>query len=634
MLQFFRKGLSSPIALGVLGLVVIAFIITGVGDPFSGGATRVGTIAEVGSRSIIEADLQRSLDNVLVSARQQKPDVTMADLAKDGAVGIISEQLIGKIALEEYAAKLGLVASEPAIGAVIAGIPAFQVAGKFDQATYNRVIGEQRLSDAQLRADIGGDIVRKQLLTPLTASLGVSPGQAAPFAQQIVDVHRGAVAIVPPVQVTPASDAETTTFYNSNRQRFAVPERRAFRFAILERSAIAESVKVTDAAIAQAFAKDPAAYGAASTRRLLQVVVAEEAKAREIAAAAAIDGFAKAAQRLAGFGSADIAIGEKSQSEFARETSPAVAKAAFELSLGGISAPIKSDFGWHVLSLEALGAPARTLAQATPMIREALTRRAVDDALSATVARIEDAVEAGKSFADIATAERLSIFSQPPVTREGASIDQAPLQGLPATLAVRAFTQAPEDGVVVQQLDSEKLALIETTSIVAATTRPLAEIKPLVTALATQNKAVQAARAKADAVVAAVKKGTPFAKAVADAGLAPPQPLAGRRLDAMQQGQQVPPIVQAFLGTPANTTRVLGGAEGWALIHVDSIEPGDLAAAPGIVDAMRREIAGQLTNEFAEAFAAAAQREIKTKRNTAAIDALRRRLGGQSAASQ
>lgn len=630
MLQFFRKGLSSPIALGVLGLVVIAFIITGVGDPFGGGTTRVGTVAEVGDRALAEADLQRSLDGVLQTARQQKPDATMADLANDGAVEIIASQLIGKVALEEYAKKLGLSASEPAIGAVIAGIPAFQVGGKFDQATYNRVIAEQRLSDKQLREDIGGDIVRKQLLTPLTASLSVSAGQATPLAQQLVDVHRGQVALVPPTQVAAATDAEATAFYTANRSRFAVPERRGFRYAVLQRANIAESVTVTDAQITQAFAKDPAKYGAAPTRRLLQVVVPAEATAKQIAAAAATEGFAKAAQRLAGFGAADIAIGEKSQAQLARETSPAVATAAFALAPGAVSAPIKSDFGWHVLALEALGNPAKTLAEATPAIRDDLTKRAVDDALSATVARIEDAAESGKSFADIAKAEQLSVFSQPPVTREGAAIDAPALTGIPATLAARSFTQSPEDGVIVQQIDAENLALLETTNIVAATTRPLAEIKPLVIALATQDKAVKAARAKADSVVAAVKKGTPFTKAVADAGLQPPQPLAGRRIDAMQQGQQVPPIIQAFLATPAGATRVLGGAEGWALIHVEAIEPGNLAALPGIVDAMRREIAGALPNEFAEAFAAAAQREIKTSRNTAAIAALRRRLAGQA----
>jgi peptidyl-prolyl cis-trans isomerase D len=369
MLQFFRKAMSSPIALGVLALVIIAFIITGVGDPFAGSAGKQGTVAVVGNRTLVEADLSRSLDRVLQNARRTDPTTTLATIAKDGAIPLVADQLIGQASMEEYARSIGLAASDRAVGAVIAAIPAFQIGGTFDQATYDRLLSEQRLSDKQLREEISGDILRKQLLTPLTASLGVPTGIATPLAQQLVDIHRGRVTLVPPAAETPATEAEITKFYEANKERFRIPERRGFRWAEIDQKAIANSIKITDAQVAEAFAKDPARYGAAPTRRLLQVIVPEEAKAREIAAAAAAEGFAKAAERLAGFGAADIAIGDKTEADLARETSPAVARAAFALAApGAVSAPVKSDFGWHVLAYEATGNPAKTLAQARPII--------------------------------------------------------------------------------------------------------------------------------------------------------------------------------------------------------------------------------------------------------------------------
>lgn len=626
MLQFFRKAMSSPWALGVLGLVLVAFIVTGVGDPFAGSAGKQGTVAVVGEKTLVEADLQRTLDRVLNNARENNPKLTMADIARDGALPIIASQLIGQTAIEELGRKLGLDASDRAVGGVIGTIPAFQLGGKFDQATYDRLLAEQRLSDRQLRDEIAADLVRKQLLTPLSASLGVPAGMATPFAQQLVDIHRGRVALVPPAAETPASEAEIKAFYDENKERFRLPERRGFRWAEIDREALKANIKVSDAQIAEAFRKDPARYGAAPTRRLLQVVVPDEAKARELAAAAQKEGFARAAQRLAGFGAADIALGEKTQADFARETSADVARAAFALaSPGAVSAPVKSDFGWHVLSLEALGAPARTLAQARPAIIAELSARAATDVLSELVARIEDAAEQGKSFADIAKAEGLTINTQTPVADNGGQLDAPPVTGRPLTLAPRAFAQVPDDGLTVQSLEDGGVIVLETTDIITPSIRPLAEIRDLVAALTARDKAVKAARKTADAILAAVEKGEDFSKAVTAAGLPAPQPLSGRRVDAMQM-QAVPPIIQAFLATPAGKTRVLPGLEGWALIRVDDVVPGDLAQVPGIVDAVRREMAAQLPEEFASALAAAATRELKVERNDKTVDALARRL--------
>ena len=627
MLQFFRKAMSSPLALGVLGLVLVAFIITGIGDPFAGSAGKQGTVAIIGEQTLVEADLQRALDRVVRAARERDPKTSLADIAKDGAVPLVAEQLIGQTAMEEYARSLGLGASDRAIGAVIAGIPAFQLGGKFDQATYDRLLAEQRLSDRQLRDEIGGDILRKQLLTPLSAALGVPNGMALPLAQQLVDIHRGRVALVPPAAETPATESEITKFYTDNKARFSLPERRAFRWAEIDRTALTAGIKVSDAQIADAYRKDAARYGAVPTRRLLQVVVPDEDKARALAAAAKTEGFARAAQRLAGFGAADIALGEKTQADFGKETSPAVASAAFALPApGAISAPVKSAFGWHVLSLEALGAPAKTLDQARPAILADLSARAATDALSALVARIEDAAEEGKSFTDIAAAEGLTIRSQGAVAENGGQLDGPPVSGRALVLAPRAFQQLPDDGLSVQTLEDGGVIALETSEVIPPSIRPLADIKPLVAALAARDKAVKAARKTADSIVAAVAKGQDFSKAVAAAGLPAPQPLSGRRVDAMQM-QAVPPVIQAFLATPPGKTRVLSGLEGWALIHVDEVVPGDLAQVPGIVDAMRREVAAQLPEEFATALAAATARELKVERNTKTIDALARRLG-------
>jgi peptidyl-prolyl cis-trans isomerase D len=626
MITFIRRWLTSWPVLLLLGLVLVAFAITGIGDPFAGGGP-VGSIAKVGDKVVGENDLLKAFDRLVRNARQSNPGVSQTDFAKQGAVTVAADQLIGQTAVETLATSAGIAASERAIGAVIAGIPAFQTGGKFDEATYRRVIADQKLTEAELHQGIAGDLVRKQLLTPVTAALGVPADMARPYAQMLVDIHRGGVALVPVTASVPPTEAEIAKFYADNKARFTVPERRAYRYATIDSAGIIASAAVSEAQIAAAFAKDPAKYGAAATRRLEQVVVPDEAKARVLVAAAATEGFGKAAQRIAGFGAADIDLGEQTREAFGKATSPAVADAAFAASVGSVTAPIKTAYGWHVVRVAALGAAGKSLAQARATVEADLKKTAGTAALGDLVAAIEDGVEAGKSFADIAKEQRLAILAQTPVTKEGSAPGAPPLSGDAAAIAAKAFRHEPGDGAAVEDLGGGKLIVIETMAVTPAAPQPLAEIRAVVVAGAAQAKAMAAARGKADAVAAAVRKGQAFDAALAAQGLPPSQPLAGRRIDIAQQ-QQVPPMLQAFLETPKGSVQVLAGGLGWVLIHTSAIEPGQIEAVPGLLEAGRRDIAAQVPEEFAAAFALAAERALGTTRNSKAITAIARRLSG------
>jgi peptidyl-prolyl cis-trans isomerase D len=636
MIAFIRRWLTSPPSLILLALVLVAFAVTGIGDPFGSGAPQ-GSAAKVGDRTITEADLLKSFDQLIRGARERDPAISQTEIARQGGVAAAADQLIGQTAMEVLAAKAGIFASNAAIGAQIAAVPAFQVGGKFDEATYRRIIEQQRLSDRELHEGIGGDLARKQLLTPITAALGVPAGLALPYAQLLVDLHRGSVALVPSVPTAPPTEAEIRKFYAANAARLTLPERRAFRYAAIDSDAIAAGITIPATDIAAAFVKDPAKYGAAPTRKLQQVVVADETKARAIAAGAASEGFAAAAKRLAGFDAADIALGEQNQSAFGKATSPEVAAAAFAAPIGGITQPIKSAFGWHVVRAEAAGASGKTLAQASDAIAAELRATAARAKISDIVARIEDGAEAGKSFADLAAETGLTIESRPAVTKDGSAGPQTPGSAAPdpalAALAAKAFRHEPGDGAAVEDLGNGRLIAIETMQVLPAAPQPLADVRGFVTAAAASEKALAAARSKADAIVAAVRKGGDFAAAAAAQGLQPAQTLVGRRIDVAQQ-QNVPPVIQAFLNTPPGTVQVLPSPQGWVLIHSAAVEKGDVGSVPGLIDAGRRELASQLPDEFVAAFAAATERAVGTTRNDAVIAAVTRRLSGLDDAGQ
>lgn len=626
MLAFFRRSLTSWPVLALFGLILVAFAITGVNDPL-GGSAPAGSVAKVGERTISEPDLLQAIDRTVRDLRQRDPNLTQAEAARQGVVELMATQLIGQTAMEEMGAGAGLGASDTAVDVVITGIPAFQSGGKFDQTAYDRALQQQGLTDKKLRQSIARDLVREQLIKPITGALAVPDGVAELYARLLVDRHEGAVATIPAPPAGTPTAAEAQAWYKANSARFTIPERRGFRYAFIDAAKIAASVTVPEKAIADAFAKDPAKYGAAATRVLEQVVVPDEAKAKAIVAAASSDGFAAAAQKLAGFGASDIALGNQTEAGFARATSAEVAKAAFALPVGKISAPIKSQLGWHVVRVAALGSAGKTLAQARPAVEAELKQRAVDDAVADVVARIEDGVEAGKSFADIAKEASLSIQSQAPVTDKGLAQGQPPLSGEIATVAARAFKREPADGPVVEDLGGGRLVVIETATVLPAAPPPIAEVMPLAMAGAAQDKAMKAAKGKADAVLAATKKGVNFAKALADAGLAPPRPLNGRRIDIINQ-PNVPEAARAFLNGAAGSAQLLAGQGGWIIVHVDRIVPGDPKTQAGLIEASRREVGSALPGEMAEGLAKASMAAVGVDKNDSTLKTLRTRLSG------
>lgn len=629
MISFFRRYLTSWPVLVLFGLILVAFAITGVNDPL-GGSAPGSAVARVGKRTVTEPELLDALDRQVRELRQRDPAVTQAMAAREGLVELIANQLVGQAAMEEMASAAGLGASDEAADQVIVGIPAFQSGGKFDAGTYERLLAQQGLTDRRFRQSLKGDLLREQLIKPITAALAVPDGVAELYARLLVDRHEGGVSLVPAAPVGQASQAEAEAWFKANAARFTIPERRGFRYALIDGAAIAAGVNVTDKQIADAFAADPAKYGASPTRVLEQVVLPDEARARALAAAAAKQGFAAAAQAIAGFGAADIALGSQTQAAFAKATSAEVAKAAFALPAGGISAPIKSSLGWHVVRIASLGSAGKTLAQARAAVEADVKQKLGRDALADVVNGIEDGVEAGKSFADIARELKLTINTQAPVTDKGIAAGQPPLSGDLATIAARAFRHEGADGPVVEDLGGGRLVVMETGTVLPAAPPPLKEVMPLAMAGATQDKAMKAARARADAVAAAIKKGTVFPKALADAGLPSPRPLVARRID-LANAQDVPEAARAFLNGAPGSTQVIGVPGGWAIVHVDRIVPGDPRSVPTLIEQTRRELGAALPAEMAEGLAKASMAAVKTDRNDAAIRALRQRLTGEGA---
>ncbi|PTQ09882.1 hypothetical protein CLG96_12005 [Sphingomonas oleivorans] len=640
MISFFRRALSSWLVLGLLGLIMVAFIITGVNTPgaLSGNTPTGEEIARIGREPIHSAEISSRAQLEVQQARQQQPDLTMARYIASGAYERIVDQSIMGRALEIWARKQGIGASDRVVDGEIASIPAFSgPTGQFDPQVMNAILAQQRTTEAQLRKDVASDIVRRQVLIPVASAVRAPNGLVTPYASLLLETRNGEVGLVPAQLMAggPApAPAEISAWYNRNIQRYTLPERRVIRYALFGRDKVAGTTPPSEVEIAAAYKQDAALYAASETRSLSQVILPDEAAAKAFAAKVkAGTPFATAAQ-AAGFGPSDIALGSPTRQELSRTASPEVAAAAYAAPSGGTTNPVKTELGWHIIHVDAIKAsPARPLSAVRGEIAARLAKKKADDALSALVTRIEDAIGNGATFDEVVQQQKLTIVTTPPVLANGIAPDmpawQPPAELQP--LLRTAFEGNPDDDPTVETVGADqRYALLDLSQVLPAAPIPLAKARDAVARDLLAKRAFDRARAVAQAIVAKANAGMPLAKAIkeADPKLPAPQPAGGRQIDIARSGQQVPPpLARMFSMTPGKTELIpVPGDQGFYIVRLAGVVQGDASKMPQLIEMTRREFSQSVAEEYVGQFANAARAKLGVKRNEAAIAKLRSQL--------
>jgi peptidyl-prolyl cis-trans isomerase D len=637
MLAFFRRALGSWIVVALLGIIMIAFIVTGVSSPTGmSGLTGpdANSVATVDGKAIPTADVQRRAQNQLAQARQQQPDLDMGGfLAAIGGVGPLVDQYLNGRTLEAWAVRHGIVASDRLIDGEIASIPAFAgPTGRFDEATMRGLLAQQRITEASLREGLRGDLLRRQLLIPISAGLRPSPTMVEPYAGVLVANRQGLVGLVPakPEAVKPPTDAEIAAWYKSHIAAYSLPERRVLRYAPLA----AQVAAPTDAEIAAQYKADAAKYAASEMRSLSQVILPTEAAAKAFAAKVAGGAdFVKAAAE-AGFAAKDIALGEQKRDLFETITSKPIADAAFTAAQGAVTPPLKSVLGWHVVHVDAIKrTPARTLEQARPEIAADLAKKKQTDALSALAAKVEDAIGDGATFDEVVKANKLTVATTPPLTAGGAvPADPAYKPDATVTALLKpGFLAGIDDEPTLERTAPDAAAVLDVARIEAAAPIPLAQVRARIVQDIVVSRAQATAQATAKGLLDRINKGADMAQAFTAAGLQAPNTISASQME-LSRLQQAPPAARTLFQIPPGKATLAPAPNGWFVIKVLKIDPAAPQMRSAIAQQMRAELGRAMGDEILEQFAHAASADVTVKRNAKAIGDLGRQLTGQAPA--
>jgi peptidyl-prolyl cis-trans isomerase D len=646
-MRTFRQLSKSKFGVGLLILFLLlilsSFALADLSNVKMGsaGSLAQNTLARVGDVELTSAELDSAMQRRLAQVRQQNPQATYADLAQD--FDAIVDALIQERTLWAYAREHGFTVSKKLVDAEIVRIPGVQgLDGRFSEQAYRAFLQQQRLTDAQLRRDIETALLQRLVLAPVAANVRVAQGLARPYADLLLERREGELALLPFAAFTagPApTDAEIQNFYRQNVARYTIPERRVLRIARITPEQLGP-IAPTEQEIAAYYQANQASYGGVETRVLSRATTPDRAAAQAIATRARAGGTFAAAATPAGFSAADVNLGAQNRQQLTSLAGEAVAAQVFGAAAGTVIGPVQSSTGFDVIKVESIAAASgRGLAQVRGEIVEKLTAEKRKNALADLVTKVEDQLGEGRTFQEVAQANRLPVLATPAVTRAGAAPDQPSFRLPPeyGTMPGFGFDLGVEDDPVVEPLPNEGgYALLDVTEAVPATPAPLARIAAQVRADFLTRRASDRAAAAANQVLAAAGRGTSLADAIRALGVSavrPPEPVDLRRGTLAQfaaQGQEVPPPLRILFTLAPGKAQRAAGPTGIYLVKLNRVTPGNATLDPSLI---ARETAGLNRSgggELALQWLTAAQKELGVKRNDDAIRAARDRILGGS----
>ena len=616
MMAAFRAFAKSPFAAVLMGLLIISFGIWGVRDVFH---VRISdAVVKAGSREITSADFKQRFQQVLQDFQQQTGQaVTLDQAAQAGQVQQTLENMATEEAVLESVKRAGVQASDKLVVEQLRKIPAFfnPVTGAFDEQAYEQLLGQHNLTPTQFQQDQRDELSIQHFTSGMAAGLKVPAVYAVMFAALEQQARSADIFVLDPrAQPTPAkpTDAQLNAFIKAHADRLAQPETRTITLVRISAAQIATSLHPSEADVQKMFNVEKAKLTTPERRSFVQIPAKDAAQAQAMAARLQKGEDATAVAKA--YGAKPISYAEVPQSTV---SDPAVGKAAFALQAGQVSGPIQGAFGYAVAKLVSItpGKPA-TLEEVRPQIEKDLNDKAAKDAAYDESDKYSAAHNKGQTMDAAAKASGAKVFPIPiPITADGKMPNGQPLPSINQKMLKDAFSTPQGGETDITDLGQGEYYAVRVDKVTPAHVPGLEEIRPQITQAYMTNSIIQAMKAKADALLARVKKGEAIAAVAASAGVKV-QHMELTRATAEQQQQTLGGqlLTGLFSSKAGDAFEAAMPNYGVAVAKVDAVKVGSVADIARMSQSIRGQLSDQFAGgEFRDMFYAAARSQVKPK---------------------
>jgi peptidyl-prolyl cis-trans isomerase D len=617
MLTSIRGKAKSWIVKVLFGFLIIAFAAWGIGDIFANrGLTK--PVLMVGSMKYTREEFSRDLQRKLRQFQQQGLQLNAQQFAALGGVDQILNQATSRMLMTQYADKLDLAIPQNVAIADIQSNNAFHnAAGQFDRNQFLALLGENGLSEAGYVEMVRDEMRLQQLTGPTFAPLTVPPALNDRIYAYLNEKRGAEFLVVPDASMTGIADPDQAVlekFYKENIAQYQRPEYRSFIALHLKADDFAKDITIPDDQVKTEFENRKAEFSTPESRAVEQVVVQDQAKADAIVAA--VKGgksFADAVKATTG--GAPVDLGEVTKDKLP----PDIAEQAFALPADGVSDPLKSVFGLHVVHIKSITpGVTKTFDDVRDKLRQELALAQAGDAMVSVVNQLDDTLAGGASVEE--AAQKLNVTAQKfdGVDSSGKGRDGKDANVVPDILQLAKATEAGQTSLV-STLSDGSYAVVQVTSVTPAEPKPLTEVTDQVKQDWLAKARRDAADAKAKELADKVKSGdlaalgkqmglelkvtTPFTRGQGDPDNGIDQSLA-QKLFALKLGE-------------AATGRT---GEGAIVARVSDIIPAKPEEDKDQVAKLSKQLTQAMRNDLQAEFLVALGQSIKIERNNDVIN--------------
>ena len=514
MLQNIRDNSQGWIAKTIIGVIVALMALTGF-DAIFQATTHRNDAAKVNGEEISQGELSQAVD-------MQRRQLTQ-QLGKDFDASLLDEKMLRESALKglidrklllQGAENSKFAFSEAALDQVILQTPEFQVDGKFSPERFDQVIRQLGYSRMQFRQMLAQEMLIGQLRAGLAGSGFVTDAQVLAFAR-LEKQTRDFASL--DVKADPAAvkltDDEVKAYYDDHAKEFMTPDQVVIDYLELKKASFFDQVSVKDEDLQAAYQKETA--NLSEQRRAAHILIEVNDKVTEAQAKAKIEEI-----------QARLAKGEKFEA-LAKEVSqdpgsannggdlgyagpdvydPAFETALYALAKDQVSAPVRTDFGFHLIKLLGVEAPeVPTLASLKEKLIRDLKTQQVEQLFVEAIKQLEDSSFESSDLAQPAQDLKLTVHTSKPFGHEGG-------EGVAANRAVITAAFSPEvldEGAnsTAIELDPETVIVLRAKEHLKPAQLPLESVAASIRAQLAKEHASAAAKTKAEELIVSLRDG-------------------------------------------------------------------------------------------------------------------------------